>query len=372
MVTDRAAIVGLKTVSQHGASTLPAVTIDSYNEELRDSEGFIGDRASGRAFRAILADERDRVCAKDDDPIGDVPSQDISKKKLDRVIIEGDPVAAGVVLGTIEEFSQEFAAVIRRFMRLKSWAKTERIAVGGGLRDSRIGELAIGRTGVLLKGKGVDVELRPIRHHPDEAGLIGAAHLAPPWIFSGHDAILAVDIGGSNIRVGIVGLNTKKGKDLSKVKVLSSELWRHADDQPNREDAVERLISMLQELIKRAGKDGIKVAPFIGIGCPGLIGEDGSIAKGGQNLPGDWEHKSFHLPTLITTAIPSIEGHDVIVIMHNDAVVQGLSEVPFMGDVKRWGVMTMGTGLGNARFTNAKAGDDGPRRRLACPRSCST
>ena len=38
--------------------------------------------------------------------------------------------------------------------------------------------------------------------------------------------------------------------------------------------------------------------------------------------------------------------------MHNDGVVQGLSEVPFMQDVKRWGVLTIGTGLGNARFTN--------------------
>ena len=38
--------------------------------------------------------------------------------------------------------------------------------------------------------------------------------------------------------------------------------------------------------------------------------------------------------------------------MHNDAVVQGLSEVPFMQDVERWGVLTIGTGLGNARFTN--------------------
>ena len=357
MATDKGSTAGAQTVSSHGASKLPAVTIDSYNEELRDSQGFIGDRASGRAFRAILADERERVAEGSDDPIGEVPSEDISKKKLDKVITEGDPVAAGVVLGTIEEFSQEFATVIRRFMRLKAWAKTERIAVGGGLRDSRIGELAIGRTGVLLKGKGVDVDLRPIRYHPDEAGLIGAAHLAPPWIFSGHDAILAVDIGGSNIRVGIVELNTKKAKDLSKVKVLSSELWRHADDEPNREDAVERLVSMLQALVKRADKDSIRLAPFIGIGCPGLISEDGSIAKGGQNLPGDWEHKSFHLPTLITSAIPSIGEHEVIVVMHNDAVVQGLSEIPFMGDVKRWGVMTMGTGLGNARFTNSKTGD---------------
>ena len=43
--------------------------------------------------------------------------------------------------------------------------------------------------------------------------------------------------------------------------------------------------------------------------------------------------------------------------MHNDAVVQGLSEAPFMKDVKRWGVLTIGTGLGNARFTNR---DDSP------------
>ena len=40
--------------------------------------------------------------------------------------------------------------------------------------------------------------------------------------------------------------------------------------------------------------------------------------------------------------------------MHNDAVVQGLSAAPFMRDVTKWGVMTIGTGLGNARFTNRK------------------
>ena len=40
--------------------------------------------------------------------------------------------------------------------------------------------------------------------------------------------------------------------------------------------------------------------------------------------------------------------------MHNDAVVQGLSELPFMQDVDHWGVLTIGTGLGNARFTNRR------------------
>ena len=336
----------------HGAGRLTAVHIDAYNAELQDKDGFIGDRASGRAFRAILADGRERVSKIDGDPIGGVPSTDISKKKLDRLIVEGDPVAAGVVLGTIEDFAQEFAAVIRRLLRLEGWRGTQRIVVGGGLRASRVGELAIGRTAVLLKAANHDVELTPIRHHPDEAGLIGCIHLAPSWIFSGHDSILAVDIGGSNIRVGIVELNQSKAADLSRSKVGKAELWRHADDKPGRKAAIERLIDMLQAAIKRASKRGFRLAPFIGIGCPGLIRDDGSIEKGGHNLPGDWEHKSFNVPQLLRDAIPAIGGHEVTVLMHNDAVVQGLSEVPFMRDVERWGVMTIGTGLGNARFSN--------------------
>jgi len=32
--------------------------------------------------------------------------------------------------------------------------------------------------------------------------------------------------------------------------------------------------------------------------------------------------------------------------------------VPFMQDVKYWGILTIGTGLGNARFTNRSQADD--------------
>ena len=53
-------------------------------------------------------------------------------------------------------------------------------------------------------------------------------------------------------------------------------------------------------------------------------------------------------------AISKIGDDETAILMHNDAVVQGLSEAPFMKDVKRWGVLTIGTGLGNARFTNRK------------------
>ena len=41
----------LPSIAEHGASRLPSVELDSYNIELKDDEGFIGDRASKGAFR---------------------------------------------------------------------------------------------------------------------------------------------------------------------------------------------------------------------------------------------------------------------------------------------------------------------------------
>jgi predicted NBD/HSP70 family sugar kinase len=263
------------------------------------------------------------------------------------------------VHSAIEDFAQELAYVTRRFLKTKAWDKTERIVIGGGFRDSRLGEVAIARAEIILKAEGFKVEMQPIRHHPDEAGLIGALHLAPSWIFEGHDSIAAVDIGGTNIRCGVVETRWKKSPDLAKANVWKSELWRHADDEPSREQSVKRLVKMLKQLIEKADAEGFKLAPFIGIACPGVINKDGSIEKGAQNLPGNWESSKFNLPASLVEAIPRIGEHDTAIVMHNDGVVQGLSEVPFMQDVKRWGVLTIGTGLGNARFTNRNGkGDD--------------
>ena len=39
-----------------------------------------------------------------------------------------------------------------------------------------------------------------------------------------NDAILAVDVGGTNIRAGVVVLNLRKGPDLSKATVWKFEL----------------------------------------------------------------------------------------------------------------------------------------------------
>jgi predicted NBD/HSP70 family sugar kinase len=346
-------------LAAHGGLRLPSVDVDSYNIESRDEEGFVGDRASKGAFREILDTWRKKLRKNGEDPLGDKPSDELSKKELDTLLIEGDPEAAGVLQSAIEDFANELSGIIRRFLKLKGWRDTERVVIGGGFRSSRVGELAIGRAEVLLKADEVGVDLVPIRNDPDEAGLIGAAHLAPAWIFKGHDSILAVDIGGTNIRAGVVQLGLKRAKDLSKAKVWEFELWRHADeDRVSRDEAVERIAKMLRKLIGKAEKEGLKLAPFIGIGCPGRIDEDGSIERGAQNLPGNWESKNFNLPARLCEAIGEIDEHDVAVIMHNDAVVQGLSEVPFMQDAERWGVLTIGTGLGNARFTNRNARED--------------
>ena len=76
-----------------------------------------------------------------------------------------------------------------------------------------------------------------------------------------------------------------------------SELWRHADDEPTREGAVKRLVEDAEGPDHaRPTKEGLKLAPFIGIACPGVIEEDGSIEKGAQNLPGNWESSRFNLP----------------------------------------------------------------------------
>ena len=50
--------VGLPAVAAHGATRLPSVDVNSYNVELKDDEGFLGDRASKAAFRDIIENWR--------------------------------------------------------------------------------------------------------------------------------------------------------------------------------------------------------------------------------------------------------------------------------------------------------------------------
>ncbi len=339
----------------HGAEDLPTVTVASYNLETRDKKGFIGDRANKSAFREGLDAWRKRIRKGGDDPLGEVATDALSKKEIDALLKDEETEAAALVRAAVDDFAAELADVLMRYLKEDAWKETERIAVGGGFRDSKAGLMAIARAQLLLKAEGVKVKLSPIAYHPDEAGLIGAVHLIPAWMLKGHDAILAVDIGGTNIRAGIVKLNLDDAKDFGKAKVWKSDLWRHADDEPKRTATIEYLVRMIETLIAKAKKAKLALAPVIGIGCPGIIAADGSIARGGQNLPGgNWESTHFNLPEALRKEIPEIDEQPTFVIMHNDAVVQGLSEVPRMADARAWAAVTIGTGLGNVSFVNKK------------------
>jgi len=356
-------MMGTKTderpvLNAHGAKRLPSVEVDGYNLEIKDEDGFIGDKASRGAFHGMIEKWREPLRKLGADPIGEASSEQMSKKQIDKLLTDGDPEAGGIIHSAVEEFAQALFSVIKRFLKAPTWRETQAIVVGGGFRGSRVGELAVGRTEVLLKSADYNIELELIRNHPDEAGLIGTAHLMPSWMLGGFDGMLAVDIGGTNIRVGVVELKLKKAKDLSKAEVFATDLWRHGDEKTKRDEAVDRLVEMLGEHIALAQKKGFKLAPVIGIGCPGVIREDGSIETGAQNLPGNWESSRFNLASCIREQIPLIDDHETQVVMHNDAVVQGLSELPFMQDYERWGVLTIGTGLGNARFTNRQKATD--------------
>ncbi|MDB5964427.1 MAG: hypothetical protein JWQ72_927 [Polaromonas sp.] len=348
----------------HGALRLPGVAILGYSLQLHEGEGFLGDSVSRRAFSGML--DAWRTVYRDiggKDPFGAVRTEDLSKKALDAMLAgagtkggmkEGGSAAAAVIRDAAEDYARQLARVVRRFRAHASWKGVERIVIGGGFQQSEVGAMAVRRTAELLAADGVHIKLRRLRHHPDEGGLIGWVHLAPTGLLRRYQAMLAVDIGGTNLRCGIVRTRARKQPDFKKADVVGRAKWCHSEDASatSRSDLVAGIAAMLEKLMAQAKKQGISLAPFVGVACPGMICEDGSIADGTQNLPGNWESEHFNLPQHLSDKLPPIDGQPVQVMLHNDAVVQGLSELPFMRRVGRWAVLTVGTGLGNASYAN--------------------
>lgn len=338
----------------HGQSTLPSVTVGPYSLEIQDGEGFIGDRASRSAFLDILHVWRRQFKRMDggSDPLGSTRTKEL-RGKIDEFLRE-DEAAAHTVTAAIEDYAHQLAHVALQFMKQPSWRGVQRIIVGGGFEDSEAGKLAIARVGHLLSSQAEKVDIRLLHHHPDEGGLVGWAHVVPSEDLRAMEAFLAVDIGGTNVRCGVVRPNIQDADDLRNAEVIMREKWSHADDGSvvRRADVVDGIVEMLQKLTSRADEVGIELAPFVGVACPGRILKSGEIGAGTQNLPGNWESSSFHLPSTLAAKLPRIRGRRPRVVLHNDAVVQGLSQRPFTSDVKKWAVMTIGTGLGNATFVN--------------------
>ena len=208
-------------------------------------------------------------------------------------------------------------------MRLESWKGTERIVLGGGLIASRIGELSMGRASIMLKGGGVDVELCSIRNHPDEAGLIGSVQLAPPGSWPATTRSWRSTSAARTCAVGVVELRAGKRGDVAEADVWKREHWRHFDDKPTRDEAIERIGGMLAKLIERATKEKMKLAPFVGIGCPGLIDEPAPSSRAARTCPAIGRAKASTYRSAARAA-PADRRPRIVIQMHNDAVVQGL------------------------------------------------
>jgi hypothetical protein len=357
--------------ASHGLPSLPTLHIDSYSLELRQDGELIGDSASHGAFVEMLDEWRERLHAAGRDPFGAVASEDLSKTQIDRAASSDRSAASDTVKRAVEDFSQRVATVVQAFLAQPEWQGVERIVVGGGFKQTEVGRLTIARVQQLLieeagekvaekaaeeaadeaaekAGHDAAVAIAALHHDADDGGLVGWAHLAPAELLGGHDAILAVDIGGTNVRCGLVQLMP----DPRKLRVVDRKKWRHAEEGAEGKDLVEGIVEMLETLIGKAQERGLKLAPFIGVACPGIIEADGSISRGAQNLPDSWQQASFHLPRRLQENLPTIAGEPTVVLMHNDAVVQGLSELPFIETPCRWAVLTIGTGLGNASFSS--------------------
>src|SRR5262249_50027270 len=101
-----------------GARELPEALGGRYNAQIRGEEGFVGDRASSRAFGSILADWRARMRQVCDDPLRDEPLGKDQRDTLDKLLVEGDVEAAGLVLSAVEEFAQELVLVCQKLLGL--------------------------------------------------------------------------------------------------------------------------------------------------------------------------------------------------------------------------------------------------------------
>lgn len=343
------------TQHEHGQGAIAGLSIDDYGLALRDpkGDGFLGDRASQTAFRELL-DEARRCNRIGDDPFGDTPSAALKKKAIDRVLIGGPPDAAHAVHVAIEAYAARLVEVIRAFLAHEAWDGVEAIVMGGGMPKSEFGRLGMRRARRMLADAKVPLKLKRLRHDPDDAALLGWSTLLPADLAARHDAFLAVDVGGTNLRCGLVAHGRGERKDGSAATLLERMHWRHADDEPSRREAIDRLAGMLNGLIAQARTLRIGLAPFVGIAIPGAIEPDGRISMGAQNLPGDWE-TPFDLPAELARRLDPIGETPARVLLHNDAVVQGLGERRRMRKFERWGVLTIGTGLGNACYTNTAA-----------------
>ena len=120
----------LPSIAEHGASRLPSVELDSYNIELKDDEGFIGDRASKGAFRDIIDSWRKSVRKAGDDPFG----KEASEKRPQRAILVATQVVEQSLDVDFDVMLSQLAPVDLLLQRSGRLWRHHRIERGGAMK----------------------------------------------------------------------------------------------------------------------------------------------------------------------------------------------------------------------------------------------
>ena len=144
-----------------------------------------------------------------------------------------------------------------------------------------------------------------------------------------HKPVLGIDIGGTNIRAGIV--NNFKIEKLASIQI-------------NNKDSEEKVFKDLIKVVNEVMTDQITA---IGIGVPSVVDTHAGIVYDVQNIP-SWKE--------VAIAQRMKERYNLAVLVNNDANCFALGEYHFgkgKGTKSMVGV-TIGTGLGSGIIINGK------------------
>lgn len=144
---------------------------------------------------------------------------------------------------------------------------------------------------------------------------------------------IGVDLGGTNIKIGIV---TDTGKLIKKTSIKTE-----AEGGPKK--VISNIIKGISEILSK-NKYKIK---GIGIGCPGVVSTKKGIVENAPNLPG-W--KNIKLGPIIKNKF------DYKVHLENDANAAAIGELIFGAGKKldSFVMVTLGTGVGGGIVFNKK------------------
>lgn len=148
------------------------------------------------------------------------------------------------------------------------------------------------------------------------------------------DFSIAVDLGGTNLRVAAV---TREGQLLEKVSIESKVSL-------GPDLAIDKMCSAIQQLIAKYNNHNLC---GVGLGLPGIIDIENGVMRKAANLPG-WENYPARAQIEHRLRSTGIFNNRVRVVVENDARAAALGEhwIGAGRGVRNMAMLTLGTGIG--------------------------